>query len=165
VISGPASQPGWIGTRFMGEAMLPLLSPDLMKKCPVCVPRDLERHTFLHSATRRRAWSQWLSAAGIPDLKPVNEQVFEHFYFAIQAALGGLGVVVGPLSLVAEEVRDGRLLIPIGEPTLKARGYFVHVPVAGSDAPSVVTLRKWLADAGRTTEAQFPTYLAPPYLA
>jgi LysR family glycine cleavage system transcriptional activator len=161
VISGPSSQPGWVGTRFMGEAMVPLLSPDLMTSCPLRAPRDLKRHTLLHSATRRRAWSRWLSAAGIPDLKPINEQVFEHFYFAIQAALAGLGVVVGPLALVAEEVRDGRLLMPIGEPALRARGYFVHVPVAGSDAPAVVALRKWLSDAGGSTEAQFPSYLAP----
>jgi len=161
VISGPASQPGWVGSRFMGEAMVPLLSPELMKKCPLRAPADLNRHTLLHSATRRRAWSRWLDAAGIADLKPANEQVFEHFYFAIQAALAGLGVVVGPLSLVAEEVRDGRLLMPIGEPALKARGYFMHVPVAGNDAPAVVALRKWLCDTGRSTEAQFPTYLAP----
>jgi hypothetical protein len=34
-----------------------------------------------------------------PDMKPAGEQVFEHFYFAIQAALAGVGVVMGPLAL------------------------------------------------------------------
>ncbi len=160
VISGPASPPGWIGTRFMGEALLPLLSPELMQKCGLRAPADLERHTLLHAATRRRAWMRWLGAAGIPDLKPANEQVFEHFYFAIQAALAGLGVVMGPLALVGEEVRDGRLLAPIREPALRARGYFVHVPASGSDAPAIVALRKWLIEAGRATEAEYPAYLA-----
>jgi len=160
VISGPASRPGWLATRFMGEAMLPLLSPDLMKRCPLRTPGDLEKHTLLHAATRRRAWMRWLTVAGAPDLKPLNEQVFEHFYFAIQAALAGLGVVMGPLTLVAEEVRDGRLLAPIKEPAIRTRGYFVHVPAAGNSAPAISALRRWLIDAGRSAEAEFPAYLS-----
>jgi LysR family transcriptional regulator, glycine cleavage system transcriptional activator len=159
VISGPASQPGWVGTRFMGEALLPLLSPELMARCPLSAPGDLERHVLLHAATRRRAWMRWFAAAGIPDLKPAGEQHFEHFYFAIQAALGGLGVVMAPLALVRDELRDGRLVNPLGEPALHTRGYFLHVPAAGHDAPAIVALRRWLIAAGRATEREFPQYL------
>jgi LysR family glycine cleavage system transcriptional activator len=159
VVSGSSPQPGWVGTRFLGEALLPLLSPDLLRDCPLRRPEDLERHTLLHAATRRRAWSQWLGQAGIPGLKPIGEQVFEHFYFAIQAALAGVGVVMGPLALVTEEVRGGRLLAPIGKPVLSSRGYFAYAPAASNDAPAIVALRKWLADAGRATEAAFPDYL------
>jgi LysR family glycine cleavage system transcriptional activator len=159
VVSGPAPQPGWIGTRFLGEALLPLLSPELLAQCPLRRPEDLERHTFLHSATRWRAWARWLDVAGVANLKPAGEQVFEHFYFAIQAALAGVGVVMGPLALVTEEVRAGRLLAPIGQPVLSSRGYFVYAPAASNDAPAVVALRQWLTDAGRATEAEFPDYL------
>ena len=68
------------------------------------------RHTLLHAATLREAWPRWLAAADVPDLKPARDQVFEHFYFAIQAAIEGLGVVMGPLALVSDELREGRLL-------------------------------------------------------
>jgi len=159
VVSGPSQQPGWVGTRFMGEALLPLVSPELATKCPLHRPEDLKRHTLLHSATRRRAWMRWLDVAGIPDLKPAGEQVFEHFYFAIQAALAGVGVVMGPIALVAEEVRDGRLLAPLSTPLVASRGYFVYAPAASNDAPAIVALRRWLTDAGRTTEAMLPEYL------
>ena len=50
----------------------------------------------------------------IPDLKPAREQVFEHFYFAIQAAIEGLGVIMGPVALISDELRAGRLLAPLG---------------------------------------------------
>lgn len=159
VVSGPAPQPGWIGTRFLGEALLPLLSPELMARCPLLGPEDLRHHTFLHAATRRRAWMRWLDVAGIPDMKPAGEQVFEHYYFAIQAALAGVGVVMGPLALVAEEVRSGRLVAPIGRPAVSTRGYFVYTPAASVDAPAIVALRQWLVAAGRATEAAFPEYL------
>jgi LysR family transcriptional regulator, glycine cleavage system transcriptional activator len=162
VVSGPAPQPGWVGTRFLGEAMLPLLSPELLRKSRLQRPGDLERHILLHAATRRRAWMRWLEIAGIPELKPAGEQVFEHYYFAIQAALAGVGVVMGPLALVVDEVRSGRLLAPIARPAVPSRGYFVYVPAASNDAPAIVALRRWLVEAGRATEAQFPDYLRSP---
>jgi LysR family transcriptional regulator, glycine cleavage system transcriptional activator len=159
VVSGPSPQPGWVGTRFMGEALLPLLSPELMARRPLRRLEDLEHHILLHSATRRRAWMRWLDVAGIPDLKPAGEQVFEHFYFAIQAALAGVGVVMGPLALVTEEVLNGRLLMPIPRPAVSSRGYFVYAPAASNDAPAIVGLKRWLVGAGRATEAGFPEYL------
>lgn len=161
VITGPSRQPGWVGKRFLGEARLPLLSPHLMEKCPLRVPADLERHTLLHAATLPEAWPRWLTAANVPDLKPRHEQVFEHFYFAIQAAIEGLGVVMGPLALVADELRQGRLVAPIREPALRARGYYIYARAAGGEAPAIAALRQWLVGAGSSAEAEYPTYLRP----
>src|SRR6201998_321356 len=144
VVSGPARQPGWVGSRFLGEAYLPLLSPGLMKERPLRARADLMRHTLLHAATRRQMWLRWLTAAGVPDLKPARDQVFEHFYFAIQAALEGLGVVMGPLALISDELCAGRLFAPISAPALRTRGCFVYAPEASNDSPAVAALRNWL---------------------
>ena len=159
MLSGPARRPGWIGERFMGEARLPLLSPDLLKRRPLRRPADLARHTLLHSETLRDAWPRWLTAAGLPNLAPEREQVFEHFYFAIQAALDGLGVIMGPIALVGKELRGGRLVMPWPEPALRSHGYFMHMPEARRDAPSVTALRHWLVRSGQLTEAEYPAYL------
>ncbi len=161
VISGPSRQPGWVAERFLGEARLPLLSPDLMEGRPLRAPLDLARHTLLHAATLLEAWPRWLEAADVPHLKPARDQIFEHFYFAIQAALEGLGVVMGPLALVGDELREGRLLAPIREPALRARGYFVYAPETSSDAPAVAAFRKWLMGAGNLAETEYPAYLSP----
>jgi LysR family transcriptional regulator, glycine cleavage system transcriptional activator len=160
VVSGPARQPGWVGSRFLGETYLPLLSPGLMKERPLRAPADLGRHTLLHAATRRQMWLRWLTAAGVPDLKPARDQIFEHFYFAIQAAIEGLGVAMGPLALVGDELREGRLVAPIKEPAIRTRGYFVYAPEASSEAPAVTALRQWLVNAGSLAETEYPTYLA-----
>jgi LysR family glycine cleavage system transcriptional activator len=152
VISGPTRHPGWAGRRFLGEARLPLLSPALMKKCPLRTPADLGRHTLLHAATLPEAWPRCLSAAGAAELKSLRDQVFEHFYFTIQAAIEGLGVVMGPLALVCDELRDGRLAAPILEPALRTRGYFVYTRTRSGDAPPVAALRQWLVGAGGQTD-------------
>jgi LysR family glycine cleavage system transcriptional activator len=160
VISGPSQQPGWVGERFLAEARLPVLSPDLMRECLLRTPADLERHTLLHAATLREAWPRWLATAGVPDLKPARDQVFEHFYFAIQAALEGLGVIMGPLALISDELRAGRLLAPISEPALRTRGYFVYAPESSSDTSAVAALRQWLVGAGSSAVTEFPHYLS-----
>jgi LysR family glycine cleavage system transcriptional activator len=159
VISGPSRQPGWVGKRFLGEAYLPLLSPHLMRVCPLRASADLARHTLLHAATRREMWLRWLAAADVPELKPGREQVFEHFYFAIQAALEGLGVIMGPVALVSDELRSGRLVAPIRDPVLKTRGYFFYAPEPMSNAPAVIAIRKWLMNTGSFAERGFPAYL------
>jgi LysR family transcriptional regulator, glycine cleavage system transcriptional activator len=150
----------WVGNRFLGEARLPVLSPDLMKRCPLRTPADLGQHTLLHAATLRDAWPRWLAAANLADLKPVRDQVFEHFYFAIQAALEGLGVLIGPVALISDELRVGRLLAPIPEPAMRTRGYFFYAPEGSSDAPVIAALRKWLIGAGSAAESGFSTYLS-----
>lgn len=160
VISGPGQHPGWIGNRFLGEARLPVLSPQLLRDCALETPADLEHHTLLHAATLREAWPRWLAAANVPDLKPAREQVFEHFYFAIQAALEGLGVIMGPVALISDELRAGRLLAPIQRPVLKTRGYFLYTPEASGDAPALAALRIWLIGAGSVAESEFPIYLS-----
>jgi len=159
VISGPSGQPGWVGKRFLTEARLPVLSPGLMKKCPLRTPADLVHHTVLHAATLREAWPRWLGAANVPDLKPARDLVFEHFYFAIQAALEGLGVVMGPVALISNELHTGRLLAPIRQPVRKTRGYFFYAPEPSIDAPAIAALRKWLIGAGSVAESEFSTYL------
>ena len=160
VISGPGRHSGWVGKCFLGEVRLPVLSPGLMAGCPLRTPADLERHTLLHAATLPSAWPRWLAAAKVPDLKPAREQVFEHFYFAIQAALEGLGVIMGPVALISDELRAGRLLAPLGDPVLKTRGYFFYAPQPSSNTTTVTALRNWLTGAGRIAEREFASFLS-----
>jgi LysR family transcriptional regulator, glycine cleavage system transcriptional activator len=160
VISGPSRHPGWVAKRFLGEARLPVLSPALMQRYPVRAPADLARHTLLHAATLPEAWPRWLAAAGVPELRSASEQVFEHFYFAIQAALEGLGVIMGPVALITDELRAGRLVAPLPEPATRTRGYFFYAPEPNGDTPTIVALREWLVAAGRVTEGEYSSYLA-----
>ena len=160
VISGPSRPSGWVAKQFLGEARLPVLSPGLMASCPLRTPADLEQHTFLHAATLRSAWPRWLAAANVPDLKPAREQVFEHFYFAIQAALEGLGVIMGPVALISDELRAGRLLAPIGDPVLKTRGYFFYATQPSSNTAAITALRNWLTSAGNIAEREFQSFLS-----
>jgi DNA-binding transcriptional LysR family regulator len=67
---------------------------------------------------------------------------------------------MGPLALVGDELREGRLVAPIKEPAIRTRGYFVYAPEASSEAPAVTALRQWLVNAGNLADTEYPTYLA-----
>jgi LysR family transcriptional regulator, glycine cleavage system transcriptional activator len=90
-----------------------------MTQCPLGTAGDLARHTLLHKATRCETWARWLAAARTPELKPGREQIFEHFYFAIQAALEGLGMIISPVALVCKELQSRRLVAPLRNSVLK----------------------------------------------
>jgi LysR family glycine cleavage system transcriptional activator len=108
VVSGPAHQPVWVGSRFLGETDLPVLSPGLMKERPVT---GAGGSRAAHVAPRSDATPN-VAAMADCSRRPGSEagardQVFEHFYFAIQAAIEGLGVAMGPLALVAGRGKAG----------------------------------------------------------
>lgn len=154
VIHGPVTHRGWTGEPFLGEARLPIVSPQLLKRRPIKSAADLAAHTWLHAETMPNAWPRWLAAAGVPDLKPAREQAFEHFYLTIQAATGGLGVMMGPVYLVADELRDGRLVAPLKGPLLKSRGYYIYRPTERRERPGAAAFRRWLKTVGARAEAE-----------
>ena len=64
-----------------------------------------------HSCTIKvnTAGASWLDAQGKLDLLPPQGTVFNDYNLAIEAAVAGLGVIVGRSALITEELRSGRL--------------------------------------------------------
>jgi DNA-binding transcriptional LysR family regulator len=69
-------------------------------------------------------------------------------------------VVMGPVALVADELRAGRLLTPLQEPALRTRGYFVYARATNIEVSAIAVFRKWLMSAGSTAETEYPHYLS-----
>ncbi len=85
---------------------------------PVCVPglaRDAERGTLpmIQTMTRPTAWAEWSRVAG-RNPPSGDERWFDHFYLSLQAAASGLGAAIGPLFLVIDDIKAGRLVAPFG---------------------------------------------------
>ncbi|CAM4082557.1 LysR family transcriptional regulator [Serratia silvae] len=67
----------------------------------------------LHTRTRPNAWQEWAVAAGLP-VADTSGQIFDHFYFSLQAAVAGLGVAIGSWYQVCDDVESGVLAAPLG---------------------------------------------------
>jgi LysR family glycine cleavage system transcriptional activator len=102
----------------MTEQIGPVCSPAVAKRLPAGSPIPdasalLENLPLLHTKTRPDAWARWAQLADVT-LPSGREQIFEHFYFSLQAASAGLGIAIGPWALVRQEVEAGTLVAPLG---------------------------------------------------
>ena len=68
----------------------------------------------LVSQTRPQAFAEWSEGRPAHEGLAAGAPVFfEHYHFALQAALSGLGVCVAPRHLVADDIAAGRLVAPL----------------------------------------------------
>ena len=97
------------------EVLGPVVAPKLVsarRKTTLAVLADL---TLLETRTRRNAWPIWAKAQSqVRPERPSRTAEFDHYSLAIEAASSELGVCIVPLHLVADEVRSGRLVAPLG---------------------------------------------------
>lgn len=140
---------GFTGAPFLAEREIPVCAPKLAKALKIKTAADLSRATLLHADTRPGAWTRWLNAAGATSVeKNAARQRFDHFYLALQAASDGLGIALGPLPLIAEDLASGRLIAPLKGPALPSRAYCWVVPNAIAGDPAVAAFCAWLEEEG-----------------
>lgn len=163
--SGSGQYPDLVSQRLFSTYALPMCSPRLLDgEHPLRSPEDLRHHTLLHyrfdfeeADPDRPTWATWLKAAGIDDIESHRGLTFNQVAMAIEAAVDGLGVVLGIPVIAANDLDNGRLLIPFAlSLPMEADYYLVHTPEAVRE-PAVALFRDWLvAEAARERWAQPP---------
>jgi DNA-binding transcriptional LysR family regulator len=157
------------GIRLFGERMLPVVSPRLVRRggTPLSRPGDLARHVLLHlddpeGRTPWLEWSQWLAANGEPGLKSAGSLRFRLYDQVVQAAVGGQGVALGRLPMIAEHLRDGRLVAPFPKRYDSARGYYAVIAPQATERADVAGFVAWLRDeaAAERTRSETPARAA-----
>ena len=116
------------------ERIGPVLSP-YHANCAAlrqAAPSALLNEALLYTASRPQAWPAWAMGKGLDAGALRMGQGFEHLYFLLEAALAGLGVAIAPHQLVADDLRQGRLLAPWGFVETPAR-LALWVPSRRSD--------------------------------
>jgi DNA-binding transcriptional LysR family regulator len=84
-----------------------------------------------------------------PSIDAGRGRRFEHFYFLLAAAVGGLGVAMAPRPLVDDDLKLGRLVAPFGF-TPSGRRYCLTCPTALAKARKVRTFCDWVVRAARS---------------
>ena len=120
---------------------------------PVCAPH-LGRPTtaagmlavgLLHD-TDATGWRDWFDAAGEPDAVVAAGPVFEDFNLLRAAALAGQGVALCALAIIADDLREGRLM-QLSDTAIRAEyGYYVVTPQAPLQplSQAIDLFRDWL---------------------
>lgn len=142
----------YITTHLWAEYAGPVCDPECWENILVS---DLSNARWLHTRTRPDAWDAWKRASGIA-VSPASEQYFDHFFFALQAAVNGLGTAIGPLPLVYDDLAAGRLIAPHGMAPTGFDYVLITLDPPGRD-PRIGLFFDWLmAEAGDMDKGVLP---------
>jgi LysR family glycine cleavage system transcriptional activator len=151
---GTGNYPGFRVEKIFAPDFVPVCSPRLpTPDRPLAAPGDLRRHVLIHDETLgdesgQAGWVQWLSAAGVTGIDARRGPRFSNAVLAVDAALDGQGVALALKPLVEGDVTAGRLILPIDFTVPSPYAYFLVMPKAVADRPSVAAFRAWLLGEG-----------------
>jgi DNA-binding transcriptional LysR family regulator len=89
-------------------------------------------------------WEPWLQVIGLDTVRLANTVRFTQYSEAVAAACAGQGVVIGRLPLLAQLMREGKLVAPFRSRAASRRGYFVIVAPHAAGNPDAQDFARWL---------------------
>jgi LysR family glycine cleavage system transcriptional activator len=139
--------------KLFGVTFTPLCSPRLMQGAhPLTNPADLRHHLLLHDDMHDIAegwpgWKEWLAATGADAVEAVDAtsgHSFSHPLLGLEAAVDGMGVVLGARELAARDLATGRLVAPFALNLDLGSGYFLVGAMGSAERPKIAAFRHWL---------------------
>lgn len=143
VVFAPDAAPRHHDGKLFDEVLSPVLAPHLLPAGQTALsPEQLARLTLLHPTHDQRDWKLWLKTHGIGEQAMRRNQQFDTMDLAISAAIQGFGVAMADVTLVAEDIRRQRLVMPFTETVKTGAAYYLaHRPGLDGHAQA-----EWLTD-------------------
>lgn len=135
------------------ETLLPVCAPALLRREPAMrSPADLTHQALLSSLNRPHDWQTWLKAAGAEDIDTRRGLKFENAAMAYQAAAEELGVMMGLLAFVRDDLASGRLVAPFALRVPTEGGYFMAWRADRPVPQRVRDFENWIAAEAAASE-------------
>ena len=143
---GRGDWPGLAALKLMEEDLVPVAAPALAAR--IACPADLAAVPLLHVADVSEDWTAWAEAAGLPpaalDDGLKRGLRLDAIHMAVDAAVRGLGVIIGRRPTVDPELASGQLVEVMG-PRLRAKSAYWLVTAQDSlRRPEVAAFRAWM---------------------
>lgn len=148
---------GWPGLRIdklFDDQLTPLCGRALRDR--LRRPADLAKVPLLNVVGDPDDWRIWLTAADVAGLRTFGGGQFDSTRIAVEAAIEGLGVAIGPPFLFGDALAGGRLFQPFPLVVPNGSGYWLVGPPETAERPKIRAFREWI-----TAEAQATARLTP----
>ncbi|MBM3643160.1 MAG: transcriptional regulator GcvA [Alphaproteobacteria bacterium] len=106
---------------------------------------DLKKAPLI-DMTNEVEWPIWLRAVGLGDYKPKRLLTFDSTMIAVEAAMEGAGVAVGPPQLFREELAQGRLFQPFPQIVDSGKAWWFCCPPSSASRPKIRAFEDWLLE-------------------
>jgi len=139
--------PGINRTLILKEQLIPVCAPQLLKTEPVVNdPENIKHYMLLHNSPDLKEWAAWADQNGIQNFPLEKSRVFEVDDAALQAATAGLGLALGDLFLIRDELESGRLVAPFGQTPIRTGNYYFSWPEFNQNSKGINAFKQWLVN-------------------
>lgn len=136
-------------TELFTDWAVPACAPTLLARLSVQQPADILDAPLLGIEWARDqgaapSWGDWAAQIGVARRKPAGVVSFSLSSAAIDAAINGRGFVLAQMSMAAEDIASGRLVVPFDLRLKMAGPYALAWDPAALDKPFGGALRRWI---------------------
>ena len=134
----------WLTPVMTPELAAQFPTPDSLRDAPLIFDDSI---AFLRP---RSDWSAWFRAVGM-EFTPEHGAHFSNADHAIDAAVAGMGVVLGRRAMIIKDLTEGRLVAPF-KVAIETMGRFRFLCLPGAETrPQIAAFRDWfLAEIEKT---------------
>jgi DNA-binding transcriptional LysR family regulator len=106
-------------------------------------PLDWSRATLIHTAAASEDWETWCNHSQT-DTSSARKFVVSSAQLALEAAADGLGLAIGRLPIIDDDIVAGRLAIAVDHVVPVMSGYWLVKPPGLETRREIVAFRNWL---------------------
>ena len=146
-------------TLLATETLVPVCSPRMKDQYAATGLADLlSRAPLIHVTSVSADWSHWFRASGLEMPTSADDGLrVDTIQMAFEAAIRGLGVVLGRRPLVDDDLAAGRLVPLTAKATASGTGYWLVTSQTEFQKPEVKQFRRWLlSELGAGTDHHDP---------
>ena len=149
---GSSVDPTLVAEKLVDMCFVPVCSPRVIERLgALSTPQALARAPLIHDdALANRAgiptWAEWFAAAGMEDVDVSHGLRFNSADHALGAASEGAGVLLAHDLLAYDDLRTGRLVIPVALALPAGRAWHFVCPRTARDRAQVQAFWRWMKE-------------------
>lgn len=135
--------------RFVEITLVPVCSPRLVDMDSLPTPYALSKMPLIHDDTLAErvtvpTWADWFAAAKVRKIDLRRGLHFDSPDHALNAATEGAGILLAADLLAYDDLRTGRLVVPVPLALPSGRGYHLVYPKRERRRPAVEAFCSWI---------------------
>ncbi|MEM8688495.1 MAG: LysR substrate-binding domain-containing protein [Pseudomonadota bacterium] len=141
------------------ERLVPMVSPELAERLALRAPEDIQRAPLIHDESLSTwfqnipSWADWFASVGLDPAGANRGTRFSSYGDqAIDAAVGGSGVLLGRVGLAATDIQVGRLVCPFGPSIALDLNYYAVCEAGAEETPAIAAFIDWIKQEAESTE-------------
>jgi len=142
---GAGDWPNMHAERLAAEEVYPVCGPQFLEREDLRQPVDLLRAPLLHGEVTE-GWEDWFDLAGVALSAPLEGPRLKGSCALIQAAIDGQGVTLAQGSLVASDLREGRLSRPFPMALRSRHAFYLVCPPKALQQSKVAAFCDWVSE-------------------